>query len=336
MTAASEPDRRRLGFDWRIIPLFGLTILAMVVLVRKLAGPDAFFEALRAADWGLLVVPLVLLGLNQLLSMSRWILILDTLGYKLPPGRALTAMLATWPMALVTPARASDLLRGLAIRDLAPPYIGAGSVLAEKAIDVQSLCIMALVGTVLYGLPLAAALAAGLLVAEWIVIALLVKRRDLIGRLPVLRSRPEKVDQLLLAFNTLLRRPWRLLAAAATSLLSWLTAVGMVYALCLMTHADVGVAPTLALWPAAVVAGMLPITLAGMGTRDVTFIYLLDASGWTPIREGPLLASTFGYSILGTMLLAVVGLPFAVRFMLNLRHEASVAPAPHGAPASTG
>lgn len=336
MTAAPGPERRGLRFDWRVIPLFALTIVAMVVLVRRLAGPDAFFAALREADWALLAVPVVLLVLNQLLSMQRWILILGTLGYRLPARRAMTAILATWPMALVTPVRASDLLRGLAIRDVAPPYVGAGSVLAEKAIDVQSLCIMALIGTVLHGLPLAAALAGALLVAEWAVVALLVLRRDLLGRLPLLRSRPEKVDQLLLALDALLRRPWRLLAAIATSLLCWLAAVGMVYALCLMTHADVGLAPTLALWPAAVVVGMLPVTLAGMGTRDVTFIYLLQASGWTPIHEGALLASTFGYSILGTLLLAVVGLPFAARFMLDLHHEQSGEPAARGAPANTG
>jgi uncharacterized protein (TIRG00374 family) len=322
VTTADEPaPPRRIRFDWRILPILGLTGLFMFVLVRQLAGPDAFFEALRAADWSLIVVALVMLALNLLVAAFRWIIILDTLGHRVPMGRALAAMLATWPIAMLTPARASDLLRGVAVRDLAPTFVGAGSVLAEKAIDVQSLCVMTIVGAVLYDIPIAAVLAVVMLIVEWAVILLIVRKRELIGRMPVLRRRPEKVAQLLLAFTGLLERPGRLLLAGVTSLLSWVMSTGMLYTLLVMTHADVAIGPTLALWPAAVFTGMLPVTLAGMGTRDLAFIYLLRVSGWSPIHEGALLASTFGYSILGTVLLALIGIPFTVQFMLRTPRE---------------
>lgn len=318
----------RVRFDWRIVPVVLVTVGFMVVLVRQLAGTESFYAALRETQWGLVGVVLALLGATMLLATVRWLLILDTLGYRVPALRALHAMLATWPLALVTPARASDLLRGVALRDLVPPFVGAGSVLAEKAIDVQSLCLMTIVGTLLYDLPLAAALAAGLLIAEWCVILVLVRKRELIGRLPLLRRKPEKAEQLLLAFAALLRRPWRLVLAAVSSLMSWTASTAMVYTMLVMTHAEVGIAPTLALWPAGVLAGMVPITLAGMGTRDVAFIYLLRLSGWTPIREGALLASTIGYSMFGTVLLAVIGIPFTVQFVVRLRQSAPEPPPP--------
>ncbi len=326
-----EPPARRIRFDWRILPILALTGLFLFVLVRQLAGPDEFFDALKAADWPLISVALVLLGLNLLVAAVRWVIILDTLGYPIPLGRALAAMLATWPMAMLTPARASDLLRGVAVRDLAPTFVGAGSVLAEKAIDVQSLCVMTIVGAVLYDVPLAAVLAIAMIVAEWIVILLIVRKRELIANMPLLRRKPEKVAQLLMAFTGLLARPGRLALAGITSLLSWIMSTGMLYTLLVMTHAEVEIGPTLALWPAAVFTGMLPVTLAGMGTRDLAFIYLLRVSGWAPILEGALLASTFGYSVLGTVLLAVIGIPFTVQFVLRTPRErmpATGAPAP--------
>ncbi|MBK6916750.1 MAG: flippase-like domain-containing protein [Deltaproteobacteria bacterium] len=316
--AAPEPAARRFRLDWRILPPLVVTVVVMLVLVRRLAGPEAFFAALAGADWSLLLAAVALVAANLWLAAQRWIVVLAAMGIRLSLARALEAMLATWPLALLTPGRASDVLRGVAIRDVAPVLVGTGSVLAERAIDLQSLCLITLVGGAMVGVRSAVVLAAVLLALEWAVIVLVVRRADLVLRLPLLRRRPAQVEQLLLAFGALLRAPRRLLVAALLSLSSWAAAVAMLQTLLWMTHAEVDPLRTLALWPAAVLAGMVPITLAGMGTRDGAFVYLLGATGYRPILEGPLLAATFGYAVLGTLLFAIAGIPFTVRFVLRL------------------
>ncbi|MBC8073076.1 MAG: flippase-like domain-containing protein [Deltaproteobacteria bacterium] len=319
---APAPTRPR-WFDWRILPIAAVTAAFIWVLIRNLAGTDVVLEALQHARWELGLVAVALLLLCQLIAAHRWMLIVDVLGYHLPLGRAIDAMLATWPMALLAPARASDLLRGLAIADICPPMVGAGSVLAEKAIDVQSLCVLAIVGSLVWGVPVVALLALGLLACEWVFVWFLVYRRDRIAALPLLRRKPEKVEQLLVAFSALLARPGRLVVVALTSLASWICATALLQCLIWMMHAEVEVVATLSLWPGAVFAGMMPVTLAGMGTRDLAFIYLLRAAGDNSFQEGALLAATLGYSLVGTWLLAIVGIPFAVRFVLRLRRPAS-------------
>jgi glycosyltransferase 2 family protein len=309
---------RRKWFDWRILPVVGITAVVMIVLVRKLAGTEAFFDALATARWGLLAVALALLGAGLLLAALRWMFVVGAMGYRLPLFRALDAMLATWPFALLTPARASDVLRAVAIADLVPPFEGAGSVLAEKAIDLQSLCLLTIVGSLLTGQDLVAAIAAMVVVALWIGVITLVRRRDLVVRLPLLRRKPEKVEQLLTAFRALMHHPVRLALVGATSLASWVMAMTMMYTLLVMMGAGVALGQTLTLFPAAILTGMVPLTLAGMGTRDAAFAYLLRATGWTPVREGALLAATFGYALVGTWVLAIVGIPFAIRFVLRL------------------
>lgn len=309
---------RRKMFDWRILPVVGVTVAVMFVLVRKLAGTEAFLDALRHARWNLLGVALALLGAGLVLAAFRWMLIVGAMGHRLPLVRALDAMLATWPFALLTPARASDVLRAVAIADLVTPFEGAGSVLAEKAIDLQSLCLLTFVGALASGLQFMAAFAALVLLALWIGVAAIVRRRDLIAKLPLLRRKPEKIEQVLLAFRALLHHPARLLLVSLTSLASWVMAMGLMYTLLVMTGAGVELGQTLALFPAAILTGMVPLTLAGMGTRDVAFAYLLKATGWVPVHEGALLAATFGYALVGTWVLAVVGIPFAIRFVLRL------------------
>jgi hypothetical protein len=309
---------RRRWFDWRILPVLAMTVVVMFVLVRKLAGPDEFFEALATARWNLLGLAFALLGAGLILAALRWMFVLGAMGYRLPLHRALDAMLATWPFALLTPARASDVLRAVAIADLVPTFEGAGSVLAEKAIDLQSLCILTIIGALSTGQEIVAALASVVLVGLWLGVMTLVRRREWLVRLPLLRKKPEKIEQLLTAFRAMVHHPGRLALVGATSLLSWVMAMTMMYTLLVIMGAGVGLGQTLALFPAAILTGMVPLTLAGMGTRDAAFAYLLRAAGWTPIREGALLAATFGYALIGTWVLAIVGIPFAIRFVLRL------------------
>ena len=204
-------------WDWRVIPVAGVTALVVWILVRNLAGAQEFADAFANARWEYGAASVGLLFVCQIVAAHRWMLILDALGHPIPFGRAARAMLATWPMALLAPARASDLLRALAIADLCPPLRGAGSVVAEKAIDVQSLCLLAIVGSIAYGVPLVAVLAAGMLGARDLVWAWCSPRRD---RATYLRAKPAKLQEVLVAFRRCCIEPAP--RVVAYSLRSWI------------------------------------------------------------------------------------------------------------------
>jgi uncharacterized protein (TIRG00374 family) len=311
--APSPPRWHRL----RPVVLALFTVVFLGLLVRHLAGTERFLETLRAARWGGLFEAVLAMAGALAVSAQRWTIILAALGYRVPLGRALAAMLATWPLALFTPSRASDVLRAVAIKDLCPPVIGAGAVLAEKAIDVQALCLLTMIGASVRGLWPIVVIACVVLVAEWAVVGLLMHSGEVLERLPVLRRRPEIVRQLLSALATLLRRPGSLLVAALSSFACWVAATLIAASLLAATRAEVAFTSTLALWPPALLVGQLPFTLAGMGTRDVAFIYMLRASGYGELSESAVLAATFGYSFVATWLPALIGLPLAMRFFLG-------------------
>jgi glycosyltransferase 2 family protein len=301
----------------RPVALALFTIVFLGLLVRHLAGTEQFVETLRTARWGGLFYALSAMAFALAVSARRWTIILGALGYRVPIGRAFAAMFATWPLALFAPSRASDVLRAVAIKDLCPPVIGAGAVLVEKAIDVQALCLLTMIGAGVSGLWSMVVISCVLLVGEWVVIGLLMYAGEVLERLPVLRKRPEIVRQLLFALSTLLRQPGRLSVAALASIACWVAATLIVVSLLSVTRAEVAFMSTLALWPPALLVGQLPLTLAGMGTRDMAFIYMLRAGGYSEISESAVLAATFGYALVATWLPALIGLPFTMRFFLG-------------------
>ena len=242
------------------------------------------------------------------------------MGQPVPFLRALHAILATWPLAVIIPARAGDLFRSVAIRDLVPVAEGSGSVVAEKAVDVQSLCLLAIAGATVHGAYEWAGVAAAILVAEWVFVLLVLRFRGLFDRLPMpakIRGLAAKVTAPL---EALVRSPRHLLGVTATSIVAWVNASGIVHVLLMVFRVEViPFTETLAYWPLAVFAGLLPLTAAGVGTRDAAFLGLVVAGGLPEAAEGGVLAATLGYSIVATFLLALLGLPFGLRLYFRAR-----------------
>ncbi|MCA9706698.1 MAG: flippase-like domain-containing protein [Myxococcales bacterium] len=314
---APEPARLR-WFDWKILPAVAVTALLLWLLLGRLGGYGQVAQTLAGARWELLGAALATISVHLVVAAFRWKAIVHAMGYALPLGAALRAMFAAWPFALLTPSRAGDVIRAWSIRRLVPPLTGAGSVLAEKLMDIQVLCVLALGASLLAGLYLWALVTAGLLVSSWVAFAVFARAEGLALRLSVLRRFAPKVAQLSRAFAALVAQPRALATALGLSLASWSLGITLVQILLVMTGAGVEPLTTVSLWPLAIFAGMVPITLAGMGTRDAAFVYLLRATSTTEVDGGAVVTATIAYALIGTWLIAIIGLPFAVRLSMDL------------------
>jgi uncharacterized membrane protein YbhN (UPF0104 family) len=314
----TEPAVPKIRFGWRAGVTLALTLIVLLLLVRGFGGTGDFVAAVRRARPSWVGVAFAAATACVWLTTVRWQLVLGGMGRTLGFGRALEVVLASWPLALVMPSRANDLLRAVAVRDVVPLAVGTGSILAEKAIDLLVLLAYAALGAVFAGLwPLGALLAAAL-VAEIVVLALVVTRRGWLESLPWLRARPRVVEELFGALSSLRRSPMRLVSIAGVSLIIRVLTVAVTHALLIAVGADVTLLQTLMLWPTAVLAGIAPLTLGGMGTRDATFIALVAAQG-AHVDASAVLAATMGYSAVAMWSFAIVGLPFMVRETLSFR-----------------
>jgi uncharacterized protein (TIRG00374 family) len=295
----------------------------MALLVRQFGS--GLGEAVRGArlDWVTAAFAMTTAGV--LLGTLRWQVVLESMHYRLGFWRALVAVLATWPLVVVTPSRAADFLRAVAVRRTVPLAAGTGSVLAEKVVDMSLLLLMAALGAAIEGLGIWSAVTGAALAGFVTVVLLLVTHRSRVARLPLLRSHAEKIEDLFLAFDALFASPGRLWATCVLSLVIRAITLATTFALLRAVGADVDLFDTCALWPIATLIGLLPLTLAGMGTRDATFMYLLAERGHLVTRVN-VLAATMAYSLINVGAFAVIGLPF-------LMHELGRAERPDQAPA---
>jgi uncharacterized membrane protein YbhN (UPF0104 family) len=293
------------------------TVVVLAVLVRDFGGRGVVEAMLQARlSW----VALAFGGASVCVGLGavRWALVLRALGYRVGLVRLLVVMLATWPPTVVVPSRANEVLRAVAIRGEVPLAVGTGSILTEKLIDLFVLLVFACLGAGARGL---GALALGIgaaAVAQVIVVVAIGKRRDAFAGLPLLRGRPGLLDRLFAASDVLLRRPGDLLVVSLVSLVIRGLTVGVGHALLVAVGAGVPWVDTMTLWPAAILVGILPMTLGGMGTRDAAFIYLVHtvhaaSPAGIEATGASLLAATMGYSVVATWSFAIIGLPFMLK-----------------------
>jgi uncharacterized protein (TIRG00374 family) len=295
-----------------------LTFLLLVLLVRSFGSAGDFFSAVSHARPAWVAASFAAAATCTLLTALRWELVVAATGYVLPFKRSLEVVLATWPLAVVTPSRANDLLRPLAVTDMVPLTAGAGGVVAEKAVDLGLLLAVAAAGAAYNGLWLWTAVITATLLAEVVVVALVVARRQWLARLPLLRKRPQTVEELFLALSAFGRAPGRLASIAAVSLAIRFFTVVVTHTLLVAVGADLPFVLSLTLWPAAMLVGVAPITMGGMGTRDATFLALLAERG-VHVDASSVLVATVGYSVVGTWSFAILGLPWMVRETMRVR-----------------
>ena len=108
-----------------------------------------------------------------------------------------------------------------------------------------------------------------------------------------------------------------MLMSTASLLIRFFTVV-VLHMLLVSVGADIRAVQTLTLWPAAMLVGVAPLTLGGMGTRDAAFLALLAAHG-THVDPSTVLVATVGYSAVATWSFAVIGLPWMIRETLTVR-----------------
>ncbi len=259
-----------------------------------------------------LVLPFLLSGAALFLSAFRWKTLLRGLGHGLPYRSCLFAVIATWPIAVLTPSRSGDALRAALVRDRVPLAAGLGSVFVEKLIDLQSLGVLLAAGAVANGRYPLAVVTLATVAVFWVGLfqAPEALRRVLSSRAgEQLHARLEATTR---SLSRLRRARGPLGAVVAMSIAAWLLTAAIVHELLVAAGQDVPPSDLLLAWPAAVVASAIPLAFSGIGARDGVFLALL-ASIRPGIDPAATLSATLLYPLLTSWTFAVIGLPFAAR-----------------------
>lgn len=323
----AETAGARRGAVERILSLaVSLAILGVIywkVEVRRLVDVFRAADPLWMAVSLAMVVPLTLLTAWRLQQLAP---AQARLGF----AEANRLILAASVLNVVLPSKLGDIAKAYFMRDrggLAGP-LALSLVVFEKTCDMLSLlvwCVFGLLAFPLEGwlfdaltISVAGGLAAGVL---------LLASRGFAGAFFRLAARiaagrlREKVVRLEGAWDEMHDHFWgnpaQAARVAATSLVTWFFHLLQIWLFTWAVRADVPFLANLALAPLAILAGLLPLTLAGVGTRDAAIVAL-----YRPFLSAPAAAAVGLLCTSRYLLPAVGGLPFFGRYIHRLRAAA--------------
>jgi len=280
------------------LALAAVTVAILIVLARAVDWRE-LKSAFAGAQWEPLVAAALLTLLFPVLNTFRWLAVLRAAGARMSWMRAFRITMACWPVGTLTPGKAGELLKATALRDRA---LGLGTVLAERLVDVAVLgCFGAI-----FGLVAGSAIASLIGVAAVCAVIGFVLMAGVAARMLSAKPIGAKIAGFLELFPRLARQPGLLMACVLSSALNWFLSMAQLWFLLEAFGAPASLVLIMGILPAATFAGLIPITIAGAGTRDGALILL--AGGL--IDSAPLLAASVVYTFLGYFLLGIAGLPF--------------------------
>lgn len=273
--------------------------LVILLFLGNLVEWGALGERLQQAKLFPLFAALAVTLPFPLLNTLRWYSVLRAVKAPVTIKQAFKITMACWPIGVLTPGKAGEFLK---IKVVPSKSLGLGTVYAERVIDLFTLGIFGVVfGTIT--------------AAWWAVIGGLAGMGASVGVVvtgkiivKALKGKPiaEKIQGLLEVLPILIKQPRLFAACILSSSMNWWLSMVQMYFLLEAFGEPTPLLFLMAIVPGATFAGLIPLTIAGVGTRDAAFLAL----GSGRIDEAALLASAIFYSLFGYFLLGCLGLPF--------------------------
>lgn len=288
----------------RLIVIIVLTIFIVFVLFKTFVNINDFINVFKKAEFSLILIAIVIGLSGPLLSVLRWRFILLISGHKVPIKRTINIIMSVWPLSIL-PGRLGDFARSYPLRKEVSAAVSAGATLFEKIIDIIVLLIFSGVGFLFIGKTAFSVIL--LAVAAAVLPALFLISPLIINYLPKFVSLKLSLILTVFKFKTLKNRYFFL--AVLSSAANWSASVLETWILFLAFGAALPIVLVISYFPLAIFIGLLPISIAGIGTRDSALIAFFINKA-TPAQS---LAAGIGYSFIGYFLFAIVGIPFLIK-----------------------
>lgn len=301
---------------WRSAWLrYSLTLLLIAIILWKVVKPDQLWGTVQRVSVAHLAAAMALTVPFLLLKSMRWYALLRAGRCRATFGEAFVSLIGGMGVALITPARLGEVTRAAYLSEPRKLRVGA-LVMVDKIYDVIVLALLSVAGAALLVGPLLA-LALGAFGAAGVYLAL--RPRDLrtfyatIGRrLPLYR----KIDTVLAGFAEFRG------AVGALCLLYTLGSFLIVllqYWIILEAWGKGGWDVVAFCFPMVVLTNAVPLTVAGLGTREGAAILLLRHYHIAASIAG---TSAFLMSFMNTVLPGLIGATVAPIFRKRRVSEA--------------
>ena len=315
----------------RYLPWLGIALLAWVISRQDL-------HALRAAVTRIQTSALLqaagMFSLNMALKSLRWQRMLDVQRLRLPVPVAVAAFFTSQFYGQVTLGRIGELYKAEALTERGVPLgIALSSSLYDRLLDLAAvLLVAAVLATTVVGDARAGALAGACMALLMVGTLVLLRARSLGALGPVARLRA-RLDarrgtrgalgllvQLIAGLGPLLR-PRFMLEAAAWTIASWALYFASVWQVAQGLGIHASITSLTAGAALGALSALLPVTISGLGAREVIFMNVLAHEGVQPER-----AVVLSLLHLAMMTVCAIALGLLGLLARQRQHRAGVVP----------
>ncbi len=274
-----------------------ITILIFYLLSSKISFLNSF-QIILKANPSFILLSLLFLLLTLFFLMIRWLLIIRALHPKAKFKDSLISIMCALSLNSVLPSKLGDLFKVYYFKEHGISQM-LGAVFTERILDIFSLTLLLLIGSLILNK----------LTFIYISIAVILMFILSVSFLYILRKKLRKyslLKNLLYSINWIIHRPCKGLILFLLSLLVWFCSITQIYLLFLAVSANVDFLYFSSAIIIVIFVSLIPITLAGMGTRESAIIFLFSSFASNEI----LLAAGLLFSFFRYWLLSILGIPF--------------------------
>lgn len=286
---------------------FAVTLLIFYLIFQKVDYPS-LKEVFSNVKWRYLVLTALIIFSTLIFLVKKWQAMLKAMDYHLSFKDSFKIIMAAIPISTVIPAKAGDLIRAYYLKDKIPAVQVMGGVVTEHFIDVAVLAFYSFLGAVFLKNWLISGISSFIIFLIPVFFLVISRIKFPPGKWQ------ERIEGFLRISKIFIREPQKLLPVLFYALILWLHPVLIAKILFLALGVSVPLLYIAAVFPLAIFISLLPITVAGMGTRESAIIYFFSSWASPSVSLGVGLL----YSLLAYWFPALVGLPFMKKYHNNL------------------
>lgn len=313
----------------RFFPLFGILLFLYIILNVDFIK---IFEVLKNINIFYLIISLLLGVPIIVIKALKWKLLIKAYKINYSLIKSITSWLVGFSFGIVTPGRVGDLVRVLYLKEKVNLGKSLTTVIVDRVIDILILFCLAIFGIisfVMFYTEIGAlyTIVPVIFVLFLVAVYLLTKKRFVYFLLkPIFKITPNKhktkiditIDNFYSGLNSMKRKKHIILSSTILGILAWFFLILQFYFFGLSLNLNLSYQFLLIIVPIITLLDALPISFAGIGTRDAALIFF-----FTPLLLAPETAISFSLLILffNYALTGIIGLLIWFKNPIKISHK---------------
>ncbi|MCK9580876.1 MAG: flippase-like domain-containing protein [Methanoregula sp.] len=316
------------------IKILSLIGIALFVIILSRINLGALIDILSHTNVVFLLLALLVNCVAIVLKSLKWKIIVNSVKPEFTLAESVKAFFVGFSFSTITPAKMGDFVKVLYIND-EKCSLGKSisTVVIDRLIDIILLFSIAFIGiygfSVFYNIEILSISTILLIIAGVIAATYVVLHRPLLSSLLrpffnifVPKHLKDKVtlyyDDFFEGLFTFYHDRLRFISSVSVGIISWIPPFVYGYLLALSIGIDTGVLFFVLVIPVLSLLDLLPISVSGIGTRDVALIFLFALKGISPEQA---VAFSLLYLFMSYWLIALIGAVVYFRYPVTLPEE---------------